>query len=189
MATVILLNGVGSVGKSSIAKALQNITTLPFLYIEMDAFLAMLPQRLAGDPDGLSFEKRVVGGKAVTFARVGPTASRALSGMRRSVAAMARAGNNLIVDEVLFGNTEAGSASAVAEYQSLLEPYDFYMVGLFASLDVLEARERKRGDRTLGLSRWQFERVHDGMKYDLSVNTEDASPIACAELIKAKLNL
>ncbi|WP_074738744.1 phosphotransferase-like protein [Ruegeria halocynthiae] len=30
MATVILLNGVGSVGKSSIAKALQNITVQPF---------------------------------------------------------------------------------------------------------------------------------------------------------------
>ena len=189
MATVILLNGVGSVGKSSIAKALQNITTQPFLQIEMDAFLAMLPERLVGDPDGLSFEKHLVGGNVETIARVGPAASRALSGMRRSVAAMASAGNNLIVDEVLFGNTEAGSASAVAEYQSLLEPYDFFIVGVFASLDVLEERERKRGDRTLGLSRWQFERVHDGMKYDLSVNTEDASPLACAELIKANLNL
>ncbi|WP_170410409.1 chloramphenicol phosphotransferase CPT family protein [Ruegeria atlantica] len=189
MATVILLNGVGSVGKSSIAKALQNITKQPFLHIEMDAFLAMLPDRLAGDPDGLSFEKRVVDGNAVTFARVGPAASRALSGMRRSVAAMASAGNNLIVDEVLFGNTEAGSANAVAEYQSLLEPYNFYMVGVFASLGVLEERERKRGDRTLGLSRWQYERVHDGMTYDLSVNTEDASPLACAELIKANLKL
>lgn len=189
MATVILLNGVGSVGKSSIAKALQDISTQPFLHIEMDAFLAMLPERLEDHPDGLSFEERIEDGNVTTFARTGPFAKRALSGMRRSVAAMAGAGNNLIVDEVLFGNTESGSASAVSEYQTLLEPFKFHMVGVFASLEVLEERERRRGDRNIGLSRWQYKRVHEGMTYDLSVNTESKSPLACAELIKAHLGL
>ncbi|WP_377191421.1 chloramphenicol phosphotransferase CPT family protein [Ruegeria meonggei] len=189
MATVILLNGVGSVGKGSISKALQNISTQAFLHVEMDAFLAMLPSRLEGHPDGLSFEESVDAGRVTTFAKTGPVAKRALSGMRRSVAAMASVGNNLIVDEVLFGNTESGSASAVSEYRTLLEPYDFYMVGIFAPLETLEERERNRGDRKIGLSRWQFERVHEGMTYDLSINTANTSPQACADLIKAGLSL
>jgi chloramphenicol 3-O phosphotransferase len=43
-ARIVLLNGVGSVGKSSIAKALQAITSEPFLHVQMDAFLDMLPE-------------------------------------------------------------------------------------------------------------------------------------------------
>ena len=43
---VIILNGIGSVGKSSMAKALQAITSKPFLHVAMDAFLDMLPENL-----------------------------------------------------------------------------------------------------------------------------------------------
>jgi chloramphenicol 3-O-phosphotransferase len=42
-ATIVLLNGVGSAGKSSIARALQQITAEPFLYVQMDTFIEMLP--------------------------------------------------------------------------------------------------------------------------------------------------
>ena len=56
MATVILLNGVGSAGKSSIAKALQTITAEPFLHVAMDAFLDLMPARYWDHPDGVTFE-------------------------------------------------------------------------------------------------------------------------------------
>jgi len=45
---VIILNGVGSVGKSSTARALQAITAEPFLHVAMDAFLDMLPPTMLG---------------------------------------------------------------------------------------------------------------------------------------------
>ncbi len=50
---VIILNGIGSVGKSSTAKALQAITSKPFLHVAMDAFLDMLPEKMLAHPDGL----------------------------------------------------------------------------------------------------------------------------------------
>ena len=51
------LNGVGRVGKSSIAKALQAITTEPFLRIAMNASIDMLPKGMIGHPgDGIIFE-------------------------------------------------------------------------------------------------------------------------------------
>ncbi|WP_425441411.1 phosphotransferase-like protein [Ruegeria halocynthiae] len=56
-------------------------------------------------------------------------------------------------------------------------------------MKVLEERERRRGDRSIGLSRWQYKRVHEGMTYDLLINTESKSPLACAKLIKTSLNL
>ncbi|HEX2941157.1 MAG TPA: hypothetical protein VHO91_08925, partial [Rhodopila sp.] len=52
-AMVIILNGVGSVGKSTTARALQAITARPFLHVAMDTFIDMLPAHLIGHPDGL----------------------------------------------------------------------------------------------------------------------------------------
>ncbi len=186
---VVLLNGVGSSGKSSIAKALQNMTSQPFLHVEMDAFLAMMPEGYQNHPDGLHYEQNVENGHVSTIAKTGAIATRVLNGMRHSIAAMANAGNNLIVDDVLFGNTDTGDAVALAEYQALLRPSEFYIVGVVAPLDILEERERHRGDRILGLARWQYERVHQRMPYDFEVQTGSLSPQQSAEQIRTALDL
>ena len=185
MPTIILLNGVGSAGKSSIANALQSITQQPFLHVEMDAFLEMMPTKYLNHPDGLHFEAEG------TMIKVDPgnIAKRALKGMRRAVGALADAGNNLIVDEVIFGNTNHGASNPLAEYQALLKPYSFHLVGVFAELEVLERRECARGDRRIGLAKWQYTRVHERMNYDLSVHTDRVSALECAEHIKLRFNL
>ncbi|HEY1933129.1 MAG TPA: hypothetical protein VGG99_14035 [Acetobacteraceae bacterium] len=56
-------------------------------------------------------------------------------------------------------------------------------------MDALEARERQRGDRSIGLARRQYDRVHKGMRYDLEVDTGTASALACAELIEQRFRL
>ncbi|HKP23974.1 MAG TPA: AAA family ATPase [Dongiaceae bacterium] len=182
MATVILLNGVGSAGKSSIAKALQTITAEPFLHVAMDAFLEMMPPRCWDHPDGITFETVQQDGKPSVVIHSGPAADRVLRGMRRSVVAMAREGNNLIVDDVVI-------ADEMAEYAALLADVTFHTVGVFAPLDVLEARERERGDRLIGLARWQYGRVHRGKRYDLELDSSKAAPLECAERIKRAFKL
>jgi chloramphenicol 3-O phosphotransferase len=102
--------------------------------------------------------------------------------MRHAVAAMAGQGNNLIVDEVMT-EKEAG------EYRLLLQGFEMSMVGVFASLDVLEERERKRGDRMAGLARGQHSRIHKGIVYDLEIDTSNATPEDCAREIKTALKL
>ncbi len=101
-ARIVILNGVGSSGKSSIARALQAITAEPFLHVQMDTFLEMLPERYQDHPDGLTFTTIEEGGKPSVVIRTGPVAERAFCGMRHAVAAMAAQGNNLIVDDVLM---------------------------------------------------------------------------------------
>jgi chloramphenicol 3-O phosphotransferase len=179
---IILLNGVGSVGKSSIAKALQTITRDPFMHVAMDAFLEMLPEALWGHPDGIVFETVQEGGKPSVNVRSGPTAARLLSGMRQAIAAMARQGNNLIVDDVLLDGDNAA-------YDAALAGLDVVRVGVFAPLDILEAREATRGDRMIGLARWQFDRVHKDMTYDLEIDTSRATAMQCAEMIRNKFGL
>ncbi len=182
-AQVIILNGVGSVGKSSTARALQAIAAKPFLFVAMDAFIEMLPAAMLDHPDGLVFERGLRDGLPAIAIKSGPTLQRALRGMRHAIAAMAGQGNNLIVDEVML------DAGPLQEYRDLLSPFDLRIVGLFAPLDVLEARERARGDREIGLARWQYDRVHRGIVYDLEVDTAAATPEACARLIREHFRL
>jgi chloramphenicol 3-O phosphotransferase len=175
---VIILNGVGSVGKSATAVALQTITAEPFLHVVMDAFIDMLPAGMFGHPDGLMFEATQDEGKPSVAVRSGPVLERAMQGMRHAVAALAEQGNNLIVDEVMIGAVKA------QHYRALLARFDVRFVGLFAPLDVLEARERARGDRQAGLARWQFDRVHHDMIYDLEIDTAVATPLQIARTIR-----
>ena len=180
---VIILNGIGSVGKSATAKALQAIASRPFLHVAMDAFLDMLPKKMLAHPDGLVFKAAQDHGKPITAVKSGPVLQRAMRGMRHAVAAMAAQGNNIIVDVVMI------EAQTAQEYRDLLRPFDLRLVGLFAPLDVLEARERARGDRDLGLARWQYGRVHRGITYDLELDTAAAPPMECARLIRDAFGL
>jgi chloramphenicol 3-O phosphotransferase len=181
-AQIIVLNGVGSVGKSSTARALQQIATTPFLHVAMDAFLDMLPAAMFGHPDGLVFEALEEDGRPSVAIHSGPVIDQTLRGMRRAIAALAEAGNSLIVDEVMLGDEQD-------DYRTLLAPYETRFVGLFAPLEVLEARERARGDRAIGLARWQHDRVHEGRVYDLEIDTTTSSPMGCARKIKAAFEL
>lgn len=172
---VIILNGVSSVGKSSTAKALQDIAAAPFLHIALDDFLNMLPRRVFDNPEGITFEKTPNSGGPCVAVRTGPVVERVLSGMRRAVMAMATAGNNLIVDEVMW-------ADQAVDYRALLSNCELRFVGLFAPLDIVEERERRRGDRDIGLARWQHDRVHRNVHYHLKL---DAVALSATERARA----
>jgi chloramphenicol 3-O phosphotransferase len=179
---VVVLNGVGSSGKSSIARALQSIAAESFLHVEMDAFIDMLPPSAFGQSSGLMFETIEQDGRAAVVIKSGPTIQRLMRGMRRAIAALAAQGNNLIVDDVWWEGEEQ-------DYRALLDGFDVRFVAIHAPLDELEARERERGDRIIGLARWQFGRVHKGVSYDLEIDTTGATPMECAEAIKEAFRL
>lgn len=181
---IILLNGVGSAGKTSIARALQQMTRTPFLYVAMDCFLEMLPAALQDHPDTFKYEPLVEDGLPSIAIHTGPRGAKMMSGMRAAVAALADAGNDLIVDEVMLA--EEG---AMPDYRAKLRDHSLMTVGVLAPLDVLEAREKARGDRLTGLARWQYPRVHTGIAYDLEVDTSLESPEACAIAIRNRFDL
>jgi chloramphenicol 3-O phosphotransferase len=179
---IVILNGVGSVGKSSIAKALQGITGSRFLHVEMDAFLDMLPEASWGTPEGITFETIEERGLPSIVIKTGVLGERLMRGMRRAIAAMAAEGNDMIVDEVM-------EVPAKDDYARLLAEFDAAFVGVFAPLPVLEAREKARGDRMIGLARRQFQRLHQGITYDLEIDTSTATPLECARRIKDRFAL
>ncbi|MCX7382277.1 MAG: chloramphenicol phosphotransferase [Alphaproteobacteria bacterium] len=179
---IILLDGVGSAGKTSIARALQAITREVFLHVQMDTFLDMMPPACIGHPDGFIFETLPTIPPEVAI-RTGPSGHRAMAGMRHAVRALADQGNHLIVDDVLT------TPDQHASYATLLSDHRLHRVAVRAPLDVLEAREAGRGDRLIGLARWQFPRVHQGANYDLSVDTSEATPEECARTIRTAFGI
>ncbi len=177
---IIVLNGIGSAGKTSAARELQKITKLPFLHVQGDSFLEMLPPRLFGHPDGIIFKQSREDANASIEIQMGDAVARLLSGFRHSVAALAAQGNSLIVDDVML------EAADQELYYQALSQFDLRFVALHASLEVLEQRERDRKDRLIGLARWHFDRVHLGIRYDLEIDTANmtSSEIA-AQIAKA----
>lgn len=180
---VTILNGVGSVGKTSTAQALQDITDRCFLHVSMDVFLGMVPKRMFGHPDGMIFETVMDQGKPSVIIHTGKIMARATHGMRHAVAAMTSVGNSIILDDVMMSREEAD------EYRALLQHVDLRFVGLHAPLKVLEERESMRGDREIGLARWQFDRVHRGQTYDLELDTTFYTPKQIAQRIAAAFDI
>lgn len=175
-ARIVLLNGAGSVGKSSIARALQAQAERPLLHVEMDAFLAMMPERLQDHPDTLTYRQVTDADGVRTEVVTGSLGAALLAGMRQAVAVLAGQGFDLVVDDVWLDGEPA-------DYRTLLARHAVFRVGLTAPLAEIERREAARGDRQAGLARAQADRVHRGVRYDMMLDTATLSPDAAAARI------
>ncbi len=181
--TIVILNGASSSGKSSILTHLQRMLTGmpdgapwhngPWLNAGIDKFIFMLPGSYLNRP--LWDE---VLGKAD---HAGLHGHRLMAGMHHALAALARQGNHLLVDHVLV------EPSWVEECARLFAELTAYLIGIHCPLEVLEARERERKDRTLGQARLQFDRVHRHGVYDLEIDSSTADAEACAARIAGYL--
>lgn len=143
---VVVLNRVSSVGKTSVARAIQRLARKLFLNVQIDNFLAMLTKLAIENKDGLVFghiDYEIIDVKS------GYAVECALSGMPNATACMAKCGNHIVADDVSFGDEDF-------DYRLLLRRNDFYLVGLFAFLEALQRRERERGDREIGLAKSQY---------------------------------
>ena len=104
-----------------------------------------------------------------------------MSGMHQAIAALSQAGNNVIADYVLI------ERQWVQECADLFADLPALFLGVHCPLEVLEQRERERGDRTLGQARTYFRKVHAHWIYDLDVDTSRSSPVECALQINQRL--
>ena len=166
--TIILLNGTSSAGKTSIAKALQRVMDTPYLHVPIDSFEDMMPERdIFGEPGSPEWQ---------------PLFNRMLSGFHHSVAALAAAGSNLVVDHLLVQGVEP--QTWLAECLDVLTPFTVYFIGVHCPLEELRRREMARGDRGIGQAERQFNRVHRHGVYDLELDTSVLSAEECALKIK-----
>lgn len=172
--SVIFLNGCTSAGKSSVAKTVQDQLSEPFLLTGIDDAFSMLPANLHNNPDGFFFDRDRDGLVRLNFGSFG---SATLKAHIRSVAAIARTGMNLILDEVIL------TADLRKEWVEQLSGTDVMLVGVRCDLQELERRERERGDRVIGQARGQYNIVHADMCYDLEIDTTSRTTKDAANIV------
>lgn len=178
---VLLINGPSSSGKTELVRAIQAVSEGPWVSAGIDAFWNMIPGRwLAPGPlaaHGLSFRTEEYGGAPVLRTQCGPLIQQVARGMRRSVAALACAGCDVVCDDAFL------DPSWPADWARALNGIDAWLIGLHCPPSVLDAREEARGDRHRGEARGQADIVHRGLSYDLAYDSS-ASP---AEAIAADI--
>lgn len=160
---IIILHGPSSSGKSTTAKALQELAELPFWHLSIDHLrdAGVLPDARLRRGDFQWSQMR----------------DAFFDGFHRSLAAYANAGNNLIVEHILDG------PGWVSDLKRLLHPYDVFFVGLHCNLAELQSREAARGDRPIGSAELDFRSVHNGRIYDLEIDSGRVSAAENAERI------
>ncbi|MGW7432282.1 chloramphenicol phosphotransferase CPT [Streptomyces sp. NPDC054861] len=172
---MIILNGGSSTGKTGIVRCLQAVLPDPWLAFGVDAFVDALPASLRSSDDGIAFAP---GGEV----SVGPEFAALEAAWREGIAAMARAGARIVVDDVFLGG-----AASQERWLRALGGLPALWVGVRCDAEVAAGRELARGDRTVGMAALQSEVVHRGVRYDLEVDTTRAESLDSARTIAAHL--
>ncbi|OLR91880.1 chloramphenicol phosphotransferase CPT [Actinokineospora bangkokensis] len=170
---VIVLNGGSSSGKSGISRCLKHILPTPFLNLGVDDLIDRLPPSMVDSGSGVSFGQQ---GEV----ELGEGFQEMERAWMAGIAAMARAGAGVIIDDVFL----SGAASQ-ARTRAHLEGLSVLWVGVRCDPQVAAMREIARGDRVAGMAASQAEVVHVGVTYDVEVDTTHTESLECARAIAA----
>jgi chloramphenicol 3-O phosphotransferase len=172
---MIVLNGGSSSGKSGIARCLQAILPDPWLALGVDVLVDAMPVSMQSSGGGIEFAPDGAVNVGAEF-RAMETA------WLEGVAAMARSGARIIQDDVFLGG-----AASQQRMRHLLGGLSVLWVGVRCDAAVAAGRELARGDRVQGMAEKQAELVHDGVVYDVEVDTTHTESLACARTIAAQV--
>jgi chloramphenicol 3-O phosphotransferase len=154
---IILLNGISSSGKTTLAKEL--FKKLPdYFYIGLDNFdnfIESMEDRK---------NKKLIPVETEYF-------------FHRDIAMFSDEKVNLIVDHVLSDEFTKN------DFFEVFSDYPVIYVGVYCPLEELVRREEERGDRPKGLAQEQYQFVHKGIDYDVEVNTFYESSEQCVDKI------
>ena len=172
---VIVLNGGSSSGKTGVARCLQAILPRPWLRLGVDDLLDALPPSLMGSGSGVAFGPQ---GEVTLGDGFRAIEDAWLAG----VAAMARAGARIIIDDVFLGG-----AASQERLRAHLRDLGVLWVGVRCDPEIAAGREIARGDRVSGMATLQAEVVHRGVAYDIEVDTSHTESLDCARAIAARV--
>jgi chloramphenicol 3-O phosphotransferase len=179
---VLVLNGGSSSGKSSIARRLQMLLGQPWAVFGIDDLLTALSPSLVGDaaprPEQPALLRYGENGEVI----IEPQWRRVESAWHRGLASMAQAGLGIILDEVLLDG-----AAAQGRLAGALDGLRVVWVGVHCDPSTAAAREARRPDRIAGMAASQAFTVHEGVRYDVLVDTTTASSEDCARAILAQM--
>lgn len=162
---VIVLNGVSSSGKTTLAKAMQEAFDEPYIRLSIDDFINMMPEKLIK-------------------VDLGNTVYKSQTILLQTIKMLSDAGTNVIVDNILLTYFHT-----LKQYVLLLHDYPILLVKVDCPNHELRRREAERGDRAIGQGERQIDDLEPQNLYDITVNTFINTTAECIELIEKKLTV
>jgi chloramphenicol 3-O phosphotransferase len=182
---LIVLNGTSSAGKTTLATSLQKRFSTPVQVSGVDTFLALQPDSMFAPPgsgvatDGFTWCPVQVEGQQAWAVRPGLKGEALMRAVHAYWAACAAEGIAQVIDHVLL------SEAMALDLQERLADFDPMYVAVRCPLDVVDQRERDRGDRLLGQGRGIGATVHDFLTCDVDVDTSVLRPEEAADAVLA----
>jgi chloramphenicol 3-O phosphotransferase len=173
---MIILNGGSSSGKSGIVRCLQAVLPDLWLAFGIDSLVDAMPARMQASEEGIEFA-------ADGGVNVGADFRALEAAWVEGVVAMARAGARVIIDDVFLGG-----AASQQRWQKAVGGLPVLWVGVRCESVVAAGREVARGDRVQGMAALQADVVHEGVFYDLEVDTTHTESLLCARTIAAHVS-
>ncbi|HVX44671.1 MAG TPA: AAA family ATPase [Mycobacteriales bacterium] len=161
---VIFLNGTSSSGKTTVAKALQEILGPTYFHVQIDSLNRQFYTTSGGTENEMLIAHQ-----------------RMVLGFYRAVAGLASVGNHVIVDQLF------GERWRMLDCLRVFAGYDVVLVGVHCALEELNRRERARGNRGHGRAAAQLGLVHADLSYDVEIDTGRQTPHDCATVIRDHL--
>ncbi len=146
---IILLNGTSSSGKSTLAKEIIKVQP-EYFHLSVDEYAYFIDMVEARE------DKRLIPVETYYY-------------FHRNIAMFSNSGVKVIVDTVFDEDISK------KDFWKCLDGYPILSVGVHCPENILNIREKDRGDRRIGQALNQIKIVHEEMKYDVLVNTHTAS--------------
>ncbi len=158
---IIVLNGVSSSGKSTLAKEITKLRP-DFFAFSIDDYDIVIEKMEDRE------KQRLIPVETEHF-------------YYRNVAMFSDRGVPLVLDQILH------DPLTLQNFYETLNGYPVLLVGVDCPIEELASREKKRGDRQIGQAIAQLSFVHQQENYDVEVNTYTDSIAECAQKIVDRL--
>lgn len=181
---IVILNGPPRSGKTSIARALQARGTGPWVNLGVDTSISQLPETLR---PGIGLRP---GGERPELEEL---VLMLYAALWESIAAHARLGLNVVVDVGLH-ESYSKPRNVRDDGARRLRGLPVLFVGVHCPLEVIWERRANswgqakpdRAEVLEAVRRWQVA-VHEGLVYDLEVDTAELSPSQCADRVATRI--
>jgi len=166
---IILLNGVSSSGKTTIAKALQERFQEPYFWFSIDTFCNMVSMRYFNN------------------AFNGDVFNKIYKAFNHTISSFSDMGMHCIVDAVFLNIP--GVDNNLHDFVKQLDGHEVLFVHVHCPLSELQIREKKRGDREIGQAKSQLDYLQLKELYDVSIDTFEYTTDECVDRIIEAYNL
>jgi chloramphenicol 3-O-phosphotransferase len=180
MGVVIILTGIGSVGKSSVANALKNKFAKD-LDFSIEGFDTAVEKKLEKQywPEGSNSKEGFYYVETASGPEMqhGEKGKKFLEEMISDIIKLANSGKNIIIDSVLSD----------AEHNRLIKEMKdctILQVGLKPPLQVVIDREQARPDRKVGVAKAAYDYFYACKTFDVEIDTSKNNPDQAAAIIE-----